>query len=494
MMSKFRINLSITLILLFIIALRAYTLYWGFLYDGFLVPPGGDAPNHLTIIKNIMATGQYFSGTIGYPPSYHIAMVVLSRLFHTSPLYMVTTTGPLLVLFPVVVTYFAARKLFGPLTGIISAAMVGLVGVGPLRGYIDGNYPNLLGSECFMVLGLSFLVASLREKPLLNLALGTLMLVLLSITHDLSLALFLAIIVSFLVALLFIHRLQPVKLPHYHYFIWLSSGIVITISILGWAVGRVSSLVAYGSFLIGKAPTLFDAYLRTPLALDQYPETIGPLVWYGGVIGLIVLVSMPRKTIGWERRLLLIVWIAFVFLISRLSISGLPARFTRELTIPLAISAGYGLAWFIGEAKNRFTQIITAGIASWLLVTNIAMVSTGPFKLPGGFRQMVWFWPEDQEKLDYLQALPVNSTIASTPSSPFYQVLLDHRRLEVTSEPSQFQYILVANKTATNPDPIAYPYFAQYETIRQALERYPNAMTIKTFADGSVVKKVVNPY
>lgn len=484
--------LFVIVVLASIIGLRLYLLYWGFWYDRFLVPPGDDVANHISLIKAILTTGSYLEIS-SYPPGYHGLMAVFSKIFSADPFKLVTYSGPILVILPVIATFVLTKRWFNPPAALIAAALVGLTGAGPIFAYGDGNYPNLVGGGFFMILGFAYAILALREKPLRNSAIATAWLIALALTHHLSFAIFILISLVYAVILIIAHLVfdrSLLKLETIKRFIL--PGIVAAMIVGVLIYGKTLILPLVQGLLTGNQPAYLTAYFSTPISLGQYGEIVGGLPWLVGILGLITLVFV-RSSVPWERRWFIITWIVTLFIASRLSAVGVPGRFVRELTVPLAISGGYFGVWLIGQARTKVYRLIAAGIIAILIVTNTVMLLVGPFTLPEGFSRLVWFWPEDQEKLAVLQGLPSQSRIVATPSSPYYEVLIKDRFITVSGDVGNNEYLFIGTKPRGNPDGKVYPYFADFDKIKATLLEFQLAKTIKTFPDGSQIKKVVVP-
>lgn len=488
---KYKNILAVFLIIGAIVAIRAYTLYWGFIYDHFLVPPGGDAANHILVIKGFISQGRYFS-LGGYPPGYHALMAFLSQSFNIDPVKLVTLTGPILAVLPIIATYIAAKKLLGQVAALFAAGLVGLGGTGIILGYGDGNYPNLLGSQFLMILGFGYLASALNGRLYQNLGIAGLLFILLAFFHHLSFTLFLAIFLVYWAGLIIIQRFEGDKIPRLKQFLVLSIFVIALAGVVGFIVfGRAAAIPGFWELVKGQPQPYFDRYLTTPLSLGQYPETVGGLIWVSGILGLVLILS-GRSQVAWEKRWLIVCWIGTIFLLSRLSAAGLPGRFTRELTIPLAIAGGYLGQILVSQGRNLVNRLVIGGIFAVLIVLHTTMLITGPFQLPEGLKSMVWFWPEDKRRLDVINALPTGSVVAMPLASPFYEVLAKQSKVVFTADPTGANYIFIVNKTNPSPDPIAYPFFKGYDVSRKSLEEYPWAKQVIKLRDGSILKKVIH--
>lgn len=478
-------------LLVIVLVIRGLLLYWGFIYDHYLVPPGGDPAVHTLVIEKILSTGKILLEDNLYPPGYHLLIAGISKIFSGGIIDIVRITGPMFVLLAIISVYIMGTKWFGHLAGVISAGVAGLTGTSLVTSYADGNYPNLM-AIFFSVIALTYLVEGFRKKPFHNGIVALVAFALLGVTHHLSTIIIGAVAIIYFIVLSFLTNRDGYRLRNYsivrHYF-WIT--LVIAVTLVGYFSGKELFMPTLQSILAGKLPSYSDVYLSKLPSMGTYSLALGSIVLTGGVFGLMLMIT-EKDYKDWEKRLFIIVWAVLIFALTRMTWHGMPSRLIRELTIPMSISCGYAGAWIIHLTQTRMRQIASAGILAFGLMLNTNMLYVEPYLLPNGFKNMIWFSRMDYEKAKILNLLPDHSIIAGTPSSPYFQFFLDNKEYKITANLKIAQYIFISPITEANPDPKAYPYFAHYARIEEILKKYKKAEKIYSFGDGTVIKKVIS--
>lgn len=478
--------------LLGIILLRWYLIRFGFIYDGFVVPPGGDPAVHIQLAQYLASGHSWLASGLQYPPGFHLLVVYVSNIFHISILQSTIILGQLTVLLPIIATFIIADKWFNRHTAIAAAALIGLASASPIVAYMDGNYPNLVGSGFLMIIGFTYFVESLREKPLLNSIYTSIAFILLAFVHHLSFILMLVIIIVYLVVIFIIQHGTGNHLPHFK-----RVGVFAFIGIIasGWLgyflFGKTLFLPALTRIFNGSAPSFSDAYLSRPLGLGEYGATLGPLVLVLGLIGFLFVLNSRSPLLKVERKVFLLTWITVIAVLSQLSVVGLPSRLARELAVPCAIAGGILASVLISQAHERWRQWLTFGIIAIFITSQTVMLMTGPAHLPGGFSSMIWLGEKDLSKIVALNSLPDGVSIVMTPASPYYNVLVPNKKLVVSQTFDGSSYIFLGARLNPIPDPVAYPYFAHFDTIEKALKKAPNTKLLYSFPDGSEIREVL---
>ncbi|MBI4032699.1 hypothetical protein HY374_03270 [Candidatus Berkelbacteria bacterium] len=482
---------------------RLWLLYISLLPYDPIIPPGDDPAVHLQIIESLKR-GTFSFGA--YPPGYHALILGLSLISGVAPLTVMALTAPILVIGVTIAAYLLGSRWFSRTAGLIAAVLVALVGTSPTLAFVDGNYPNLLAAGFLMPLGFLFLLAGLRTNPVRNSLIASLCFAAVAAIHHLTYGMLFAIVLFFLVTLGMLEHTRTISLPHRRTVTWITlAGLGLTLFLAFAVAGPYVLLPALRDLAAGTTPTLFSDALKVPLTVNQYPEILGYFIWVGGLIGVAWVAS--RQTIPWERRLFLVVWMGMIFLLSRTPYSGLPARFARELTLPLALGAGALLAWLVQSAPSRLNRLILTGAVAVTLVSSTVMLASGPAQLPNGFDAMVWFSAQDVTKLQALRELPQGTRILATPSSRYYEALLpnytyavlpaevaaDHEAATAAIDTGA-DYLFISGLPNDNANLAkTYPYFAHHDEIKAALDRYPDIAILKTFPDGSQIKQVHPP-
>lgn len=478
--------------LLGIIGLRYYLIRFGFIYDGFVVPPGGDPAVHIQLAQYLASGHSWLSSGLQYPPGFHLIVVGVANLFHISILQSVTTLGQITVLLPILATFIIADKWFNRTVALIATALIGLASASPIVAYMDGNYPNLVGSGFLMIIGFTYFVESLREKPFVNSVIASVAFILLAFVHHLSFILMLAVIIIYLIVLFIDQHRTGNHIPHFKRVgAFAFVGIVLSGG-LGWYLfGKTLFLPALTKIVNGLAPSFSDAYLARPLPLGEYASTLGPVVLVMGIIGLLLILNSTSPSLKPERKLFVLTWVSVLVILSQLSIVGIPARLARELAVPFALTGGVLASALVALARERWRRWLTMGIIGVFITTQTVMLMTGPAHLPEGFSQMIWLNKKDLPKIAALNSLPDGVSIVMTPASPYYNVLVPNKKLVVSQTFDGSSYVFRGEKLNPNPDPVAYPYFANFTMIENALKKIPNTKILYSFPDGSEIRQVL---
>lgn len=410
------------LILIFGLILQIGLIYYFYWHKHYLVPPGYDSISHYKQIQAILESGKVLYST--YPSGFHYLVIAISKLFHQSIWQVLINWTPVLLILPTLTMFFLLRQIFSLKVSVLSALVLLLTSAYPLFAFVDGNYPDILAYGIFGVLSLAFLLRFYRTNNKYNLLYSTVFLILVALTHHFSFLIIFALLISFALLQLVIY-LKKRPMPLKNKLFW-SVGAIIFLLALGYLIsanlyGGVA-LDFIGDFLKGKS-SISHSVLKIVPDYSDYPIICGPLLWYLGLLGLVYLVlskfshSTQNKT-----KQLVIIWLLLLFILSRFSASGLPARFARELALPLVILIAF-LFEFIFEKNNQrhsLGQILSYGLIGYFLVINSA-IYTGLDKIPDGFTSRVWFWPIDQEKIDYLHAtISPTTPILINPNANLY--------------------------------------------------------------------------
>ena len=517
---------SISLVLLLIIGfgLQIYFLYFGYIYYGYLVSPGGDVVPHLNMAESVLKNG--LSLKAGYPPLFHFIVVKLSQMFNVDILHILSFWTPILAVMPAMSMYFLLRQIFDQKISTISTLILLLTSQYPLFAFVDGNYPDMLAYGVFAILLFGFVIRYYKTQKIANLVIALALLILIAFTHNLTFVSVLTILVLFgLLQIILTYR------EHGIVFDWkkitIFSLVILTLGISVYFAFKMYGGLAVGfiSGVINNKAYLADDFLNKTPDFTIYPSVMGNLVWYLGLTGLMfVLVSSFTKTVNIKTKQLVIIWFLFYFLLSRISSVGVPARFARELAPPLIICIGFLLngVFSIEAKKHRFGLFAAYGLIGFLIITNSALYS-GLLRLPEGFKSMVWFTKVDQQKVDYIKSETNNQDIIlyNQRANQFTPIKLENQLqpLELTKEEidvvKNFQkneafqvdidllvskktkqykdisYIFVDKKPSTNPDEKVYPNYANYEQYSIALEQMAKGgEVVKTFSDGASLVKV----
>lgn len=518
------------------IALQIYFIYFGYRFYHYLVPPGSDAVQHYNIIKNIINTGKV--DFFVYPPGFHIIVLILSKIFRQDIFTILTYWTPVLVILPALCLFFLLKQLFDNKVSVITTLIFLLTSAYPLYNFVDGNYPDILAYGVFAILMFAFLLRYLRTKQWYNLIIASLFLLSIALTHHLTFVSVLSILIIF--SLVQIYILIAEKKLVLKFWGWKFLAGFITLIILGISIYLTykfygPTILRYLDGLFSSKPAINDQYLNQTVDYPVYIAFTGSTVWYLGLLGLFFVVVTTFKTRSEiAAKQLVIVWILFFFLMSRLSASALPARFARELAPAFAVCIAFLLNYIFnlnGMRIHNYKSILGFGIIGFMIVTNSALY-TGIAKIPESFSHMIWFWQKDQDKIDYLK-VKTTQNILYNPYANLYMPIkvpdnfiplkLTKDRVKLTQEEKiahytytplsskkakslkgypkmindlslqykNIKFIFLDVKPPSNPDENTYPRYAGFSVYNSVLDDLASSgKVVKEFDDGSRLVKM----
>lgn len=518
------------------VALQIYFIYFGYIYYHYLVPPGSDVIQHYNIIKNIINTGKV--DFFVYPPGFHVIVLAISKIFNKDVFSILTYWTPAMVVLPALSLYFLLKQLFDNKVSVITTLIFLLTSGYPLYNFVDGNYPDILAYGVFAILMFAFIFRYLRTKLWYNLIIASLFLLAIAVTHHLTFVSVLSILAIF--GLIQLYILITEKKLGGKIWSWKTLSVLVALIILGLSVFIAlkfygPTIAKYADGLFSNKPALNNQYLNKAVDYPDYILFTGDTVWYLGLFGLLFVVTTTfkaRKEIAAKQ--LVIVWVLFFFLMSRLSGSALPARFARELAPALAVCIAFLLNYIFnlnGMRTHNYKAILGFGIIGFMIVTNSALFS-GLARLPDSFTNMVWFLPKDQDKLDYLTAktqlgilynpyanlyMPIKVpdnfvpikltkdqvTLTETAKIAHYTYtpvsakkaknLTGYPKMinDLSLEYKNVKFIFIDVKPPTNPDEKTYPRYAGFNVYNSVLDDLASTgQVIKEFDDGSRLIKM----
>jgi len=484
------------------IAVRVYFIYLPFKVFDYLVVPGDDGVNHFRMINEVLSGNYNFV----YPKLFHIFIAKFSLITGMGVMDSLKAVTPFLMVLPSIAIYIFARKQFGRLAGIISFTIMlwggtsyGLVAFG------DGNYPNIIAAGFFMPLALLYMLESLKKGRLYNYLLAALFFGLTVLTHHLTTAMTLVIVVSYLVTLGVWNKFEKVAPNFKKVALFIFILIALTVVAISSTSLRTMFVSAWQSISTNGSVLTVKSFAKL-LPYDDHAAQIGGLTWFGGLLSLFFLIYiMGKKEEGKHRAayLLVFVWVAVIFVLSRIEDISLPARFARELAFPLVLSLGVMITVILNRLP-KYSRIFAAGLFGFIIFTNLTQVNSGAYRAPEFFNKMVWFSQKDKEEADYLRTStdPADKIVAN-PTTPYLPVfaqrnieflspvyLTGQKTIKAYLSQTNPKYIFVGSKTAANPDGASYSFFADFTQLSDALTQYAKdqKLTIaKEFTDGSVL-------
>lgn len=329
---------------------------------------GQDLYAHTAMINLVMSQGSAESILV-YPPGFHILIAVMTRLGGPEPLDLFPLLAPAMLLLPTLACYVLASRLFGPDYGLAAAFFIGAVSNSAYLYINDGMYTNLISAHFLFVLALLTLFMLLRAPSARNGALVAVLgssVVLWHSVASIYVALILLIVsVVYLPYLLLRERRTGVALllalvalaSLSLYYVWDAYDIPQTaLAFLGrgGATGTTDhAAIAVGTF--------------QPRNAQLYLAHLSPAVGWLGLLGALLIASNLKRVrpAGLPALALLLLWCALFFAASRTSLSAFPIRFTRDLGVPLSITAAFALVTVMRSSlRSRPVAIIAASLIS----------------------------------------------------------------------------------------------------------------------------------
>lgn len=416
-----------------VLILKLIFLYYTYWHKHFLVPPGFDASVHYQNIKALMETGTInFSG---YPPGFYFLVVLIHKIFRTDIWSILSNWTPILIVLPSLAMVFLLRQLFSLKVSVVTTSILLLSSNFPLYAFVDGNYPDMLAYGFFAILLFAFLIRYLKTKSIYNLIYVVILLLAIALTHHFTFFNILGILIIFSLAQLTIYLIQSRGKKDKKFFAVISLALVtlgISLLLANFLYGQNFAAVISGLFS-GKS-AVANLFLNQTLNYPEYPGLSGGLIWYLGVLGFFYLLSANfQSQAKVKTKQLVIIWLLFFFLLSRLSVVGIPGRLARELTPPLVVCIGFLFDYILEQLpfKNRLGQILALGLIGFMILMNSALY-TNLDQIPDPYRRYVWFQDIDQDKADYLsQNLTQEATILYNPNANLYLPVRTTNRLEM---------------------------------------------------------------
>ena len=341
---------------------------------------GVDHYSHAVMANRMMEVGRIEPYLI-YPPGFHTMTACVSRLTGLDPLEIFPVLGPALLLLPVLALYTLGTRLWGWGYGVAAAFFTVLLG-GTYYYFSDAMYPNLVTSQFLLVMALASLVMVYRSPSVrsgLSLAVLGSSVVLYHPVASMYLAALLALVGLFF-ALPLVFRDRP-------------RGVALTLSLA--LLGVLSVAYAWHTYDLGSEVSQLlggpgggatgEAMGMAVNTQAVYAEgfLIGtmvsqPVAWLG-LLGVFLLVVKARDSFGTPAalaHLTVFFWAILIFAGSRLSVTGFPQRFGRDLGVPLALLAALGLIAVL-KSLGPGRRPVAVFAASAVVLLSLALVGSG---------------------------------------------------------------------------------------------------------------------
>jgi len=341
-----------------IILITLFIHYYGFIKYDYIVPPGYDSLVHISLIKNIVNSGEINQD---YPPGFHILIASLSEITGTHPMTTVKWIAPSLLVLSIFAVFLFTRNLFGQKTAIVTAFVYGLLSKQPTLTFSDGAYPNIINADFLLIFGFLFFLKAYINERKLDIIITGLFFGVVALFHSISFVYMLLVSFFGIIALLSYSLFKKENLKKK---ILIVIKILVVSLVLGlypaWNYYLKNILVIIKGKLLGSEAIVLTiiGYTTATIPIDSYPEYIGYLVVYLGCLGLIYLVGVFKKERMYPH-IFLFCWILTMFVASRSkSLFFFPERFARDIAIPLSISAGIFITNYFKEIYSSIMRYI----------------------------------------------------------------------------------------------------------------------------------------
>jgi len=341
---------------------------------------GVDHYSHAVMANRMMEAGRIEPYLI-YPPGFHTMTASISRLTGLDPLEIFPVLGPALLILPALALYTLGTRLWGWGYGVAAAFFTVLLG-GTYYYFNDAMYPNLVTSQFLLVMALASLVMVYRSPSARNgLSLAVLgsAVVLYHPVASMYLAALLALVgLFFALPLVFRDRQRGVALT---LSLALLGGLSVAYAWHTYGLGAEVSQLLGGpgggttGEAVGMAVNTQNIYAEGFLIGTMVSQ---PVAWLG-LLGVFLLVVKARDSFGTSAalaHLTVFFWAVLIFAGSRLSVTGFPQRFGRDLGVPLALLAALGLIAVL-KSLGPGRRPVAVFAASAVVLLSLALVGTG---------------------------------------------------------------------------------------------------------------------
>lgn len=466
-------------ILAIVVLWRAIYAYWTPVVNNIPVPPGDDVAFHMERVAANLA-GDYHLFYREYPLGYHWFIATVARLLGLDAVTALTYLSPLLLVLPILPIFLLGKRLFSPQAGLIAVlAWVGLAH-SPLFAYGDGSQANVFGATFLLPLAVYAVFAATERTNPKTIAWALAACAIIPFVHHLSVLFTLAALAPLLLYRLwqsFATASTPTK-RRLVLSILLLSGVCLAFWLwtpYGDSLRRIERLAFGGVPNIDTILTIHHAWF-----------------FYLGLIG-IAAISLSRS-IRVEVKLLVAGWFLAIWAIGHSAITPFPERFLRELTIPLALGAGYLGALLAARLPGR-TGLPVVTLALLVLCGWRFSVHYGhSFGFPEPFGYIARVRPETLETIGFIRRTQDPRAHIIANNGNFFLPLLLENPVDVAQDPSGLFRSIRSVKPellyvgplpphvaeATGPQ-----HFHHYSEITQILREMPGYSRIYTGTDGT---------
>lgn len=405
-MSNNRFKILTTIFVVFIFLAILIINYFDVLKFKYYVPPGNDPTLHTLITREILEKGKTtFSG---YPPGFHYIIAGLSKLSDTDPVKTMVYFYPFLMFLSALAVYLLGKQFFGKTVAILSLILYGFISPQPRQTLWDGGFPNLMGADFLMILGFFYFLKAYKNGRIKDIFFAGLFLGLAPFFHHLSSYLMITLIVPISLSLLVLSLLKKQSLKKKLIILGLIFGIALFI-------GAYPGYIYFGKEYLKQISNGFVAHAASwqkfisqvnkltpyapPIPFSDYFLLLSPYLWIFGWLSVPFLLKgfLREKR---EEYVFVFVWLLIVFIFSRpISLSPMPGRIARELSIPLALSSGI----FLKEIFVYFKELRFTAVLAILIGLSILRGLFGLSDWVGKYNPMVFIQDVDMQAINWIK-------------------------------------------------------------------------------------------
>lgn len=494
-------NRTITIIFFLIIALavawKLYLVYGGLRNFSYIVPPGEDPMYHAYMVMDILSGHSETT----YPLLFHWIIALISSVGDISPITVMNYITPAMILLPSIACYIFLRLNISKTAALIGFLLMLLTSNYGLVAYGDGNYPNILAMGFFAPIAFAFLVKLINDRSLKNVFGAVFFFVSTLLTHHLTTALVLAILLFFSIAVLvystFIKRSLHVRKIS---LIILGVLLAMSLSIIflpqkAVYQNAIHNLRERGSLMATKS------FVQI-LPITEMADITGEMIFYVGLFCFVYLVMMLGRKKADTNKLalvLILTWFVVIFALSRFEAVSLPARIAREVGIPLVLAIAVTIDDILQKASGLKHKILIIIALCLVFSGSLVQYNSGAYRRPEYFTPMVWFWPEDKEKVDYISK-NLDGKIICNEATPYLKLFGEGNIIPLRDASSEAyiaervkkinpSYLMVMNPAR----PVVYPERqAQDNRVEEfilSFVRQNGLQLVKEFEDGTKIYK-----
>ena len=339
--------------------------YGAFAYFGYVSAPGGDVFNHYSLMRDLQVHGLsvFFAG---YPRLFHLILLIVTQTTGLPPVTAMLYLIPVVQLGCALAASWLAYLLAGKRAALFALIVSLFVVTQPLQTLYDGGFPSVISAHIWLPLMIGSMYCYLRTRSWRWLAASMLWFLAAMATHTFTVLYAALIILSLLIY--WPRFLRPYLIAT------VAAALVFWLSPFSAPLKAITDAVFYtdSSFpwlhVVGRLNNANAIW-----GLGDYGPAISYLAVYLGVAGLYFLYCIvSRKEKQAPLAYMLVIWIAILFIGSRMTFLGFPVRLARDLSTPLLISAAVCFAWAMDATKRLpWVQIAIVLGCAWIAAAHV---------------------------------------------------------------------------------------------------------------------------